>query len=415
MRARIIYQLLGLALIALSCQEQDSTDNKIIKIGQALSSPTELKASDYFSEIHYVQLETSDSCLIGSVPDLRVLGNNLLITTAQKQCLLFDKATGKFKAKIGHVANDPGGYSNVNCILDESKDRLLFYGWDHDLICYDLEGNYIGKVAIPSESDSYPQNCFYLGGDTIIGYYENMIGNETKRMIYFKENGESIALLANERICQAFEIKSMSVWKGEEAMKEFGASAQRGLIYMEGVDAETANVLYPNNPPFWNTGEETYLKEFFNDTIFRIDGTSLIPYLTFDNAELGWEYKDRFRKDKSTGIFISQVLDSEHTLYCLAVTNLYNKDKRKSNHVMFDKKSGVTKVAPLEKGITDDLNGFLPLKPLTVSLTGEYGGLLMPDEIVSWFNKHPEKVNSQVLKSLSNISEEQNPVVVLAH
>ena len=96
----------------------------------------------------YVPLETRDDCLVGSSPDIKLLDKYILITSANRQCLLFDKATGKFKCQIGHVGKDPGGYRNVDCLVDELNGRLLFNGWGHDLISYNLDGNYIGKIEL---------------------------------------------------------------------------------------------------------------------------------------------------------------------------------------------------------------------------------------------------------------------------
>ena len=55
---------------------------------------------------------------------------------------------GHNKYSIGHVGKDPGGYRNVDCLVDELNGRLLFNGWGHDLISYNLDGNYIGKIEL---------------------------------------------------------------------------------------------------------------------------------------------------------------------------------------------------------------------------------------------------------------------------
>ena len=129
-------------------RENEEASKRVIEVGKAISSPAELKASDYFDEIRYVPLETRDDCLVGSSPDIKLLDKYILITTANRQCLLFDKATGKFKCQIGHVGKDPDGYRNVDCLVDELNGRLLFNGWGHDLISYNLDGNYIGKIEL---------------------------------------------------------------------------------------------------------------------------------------------------------------------------------------------------------------------------------------------------------------------------
>ena len=87
-------------------RENEEASKRVIEVGKAISSPAELKASDYFDEIRYVPLETRDDCLVGSSPDIKLLDKYILITSANRQCLLFDKATGKFKCQIGHVGKD---------------------------------------------------------------------------------------------------------------------------------------------------------------------------------------------------------------------------------------------------------------------------------------------------------------------
>ena len=126
----------GMFLTSCMERENEEASKRVIEVGKAISSPAELKASDYFDEIRYVPLE------------IKLLDKYILITSADRQCLLFDKATGKFKCQIGHVGKDPGGYRNVDCLVDELNGRLLFNGWGHDLISYNLDGNYIGKIEL---------------------------------------------------------------------------------------------------------------------------------------------------------------------------------------------------------------------------------------------------------------------------
>ncbi|WP_297902088.1 DUF4934 domain-containing protein [uncultured Parabacteroides sp.] len=404
------------AMFLTSCMdhEKEEASKRVIEIGKAISSPAELKASDYFDEIRYIPLETKDDCLIGSSPDIKLLDEYILVTTDNRQCFLFDKATGRFKCQVGHVGNDPGGYRSVDCLVDELNGRLLFNGWGHDLISYDLSGNYVGKIEVPCvQEEAYPSNCFVMNRDTIVGFFQNTLGKEENRVLYFQEEGGLLALLPNESQCDPFEINSMSVWKGESAVKEFGPSALRGLIYIEGKDPETASVMYPNNSNFWHVGKDTYFMESFNDTIFQMKDTTLIPYLWFDCADLKWDYKDRFSVDKSRGLFIPQILDSKRSLFALAITGLYDKDKRKTYCVAFDKQKGETRASLFENGIKDDITGFLPIRLTAVSSSGEYGGILSMEDITKWMDKHTGRELPKELATLKDIDEEQNPVVVL--
>ena len=89
-----------------------------IDIAGKIESLTELKASDFIKEINYVALETTDSCLVNENPNIQVFKNNIIVNT-NKQCLVFDKDSGKFLRSIGHIGNDPGGDSDASIWIDD--------------------------------------------------------------------------------------------------------------------------------------------------------------------------------------------------------------------------------------------------------------------------------------------------------
>ena len=80
-----------------------------IAVGSAYSALTTIKASDYFQHITYIPLETTDSVLVGNAPSIRLAGNRLIVSSAQKQCFSFNKSDGRFVASLGHIGNDPEG------------------------------------------------------------------------------------------------------------------------------------------------------------------------------------------------------------------------------------------------------------------------------------------------------------------
>ena len=405
--------LLGIGALAGGCAgPSGQVDTGVISVGQAIASPEELKASDYFKEIRYVPLETTDDCLIGEAPDVKLTEDYILITT-RRQCLLFDKATGKFVRSIGHRGNDPGGYSDANARVDEPNGRLLFAGWNHDWLVYGLDGNYQGKIESPALSEeAYPADCFAVNKDTLIGYFPNTQGTEKNRILYFSEAGERLGVLPNRESCPSFKINSMSVWQGEEAMEVFGP-ALRSAIYMEGRDRETASLYFPNSAPFWRTGDDIYFMELYNDTIYRSEGIGLVPCLRFDRGDLTWRYADRFRKEAGEGILIPHVLDSERLLFGIAITDIYDEDSRQTYAIAFDKRSGMTRAGLYEEGIKDDLTGFLPIRLMAVSSSGEFAGLHAAVDIRKWFDEHGDAAKADALTNLAGLGEEDNPVVVL--
>jgi len=403
--------------LLLSCVQKEKIDNRVIDVASAMSTPVELKASDYYKKVRYIPLETNDSSLVGPDVSLQVLRNTILITTSQKQCLLFDKSSGKFLRTIGHVGNDPGGYRDVLCRVDEPGNRLFFPGWKNDIIVYDLNGKYMGKVDMPAieGSETYPGDFFPLHKDTLIGYYSNMLGNELNRLLYFKENSKFISVIPNMENQIPFEIAGVSVWKGEKAVEKYGPFAADGLMFLEGKDMETASVNLIASSAFWRTGKGSYFKEAFNDTIYQVSGVGLLPSISFNLGEYAWNYQDRFHKNSDNRIYISQLLDRDDILFFRFITGLYNDSSRKLFNGVFNKKNGRTVINSLEKGIKDDLTNFMSFQPTTVSSSGEYAEVVSVDKILAWFDKHPEQISKlpEDVQILKKIDEEDNPVVII--
>ena len=50
---------------------------------------------------------------------------------------------------------------------------------------------------------------------------------------------------------------------------------------------------------------------------------------------------------------------------------------------------------------------------MTVSISGEYGGLLSMEDIAKWADKHTDQELPKELAALRDLDEEKNPVVVL--
>lgn len=46
------------------------------------------------------------------------------------------------------VGKDPGGYRNVDCLVDELNGRLLFNGWGHDLLAIIWMAIISGKIEL---------------------------------------------------------------------------------------------------------------------------------------------------------------------------------------------------------------------------------------------------------------------------
>lgn len=413
---RNIVSLIGLfsLILTVSCGEPTQSKNKeSIDVALAMSEQSPIKVSQLFESVRYIPLETSDSCLIGESPSVQLIQDKILITTHQKQCFLFDKKSGKFLCEVGHLGNDPGGYSGSECWTDEKAGLIYFPGWDNHLVCYDLKGTYVGKTKTPLATDAFSMPRYtHVNGDTLVGFYPNLAGQEKKRLLFFNKQGDSLSALPNNQSAPSFEIEYLSVFKGEEAASKYTMAALQGLFILAASDSEITSLIMLGNTNFWHSGAHTYFREAYNDTIFRIEGMELIPDRIFDLGEYHWPYEDRYRKKQDKHIYITQVLDSERLLFFRFVKGLFNDDNRTPFNACFLKSSGKVLLNEQKAALEDDINHFLPLQPLNVSVDGEYAGILSAEEIHEWLedekNAIPEKVSY-----LKSIQEDDNPVIVL--
>ena len=85
-------------LLCTSCSENKSSGElPAIQLATAYKSPTEIKASECFTSVQYLPLETTEDCLLDNASQIQFIDNYILITSSrQNKAFLFDKETGKF-------------------------------------------------------------------------------------------------------------------------------------------------------------------------------------------------------------------------------------------------------------------------------------------------------------------------------
>jgi hypothetical protein len=416
MKKQYIILILSALGLLISCDNsRESVDDQSIDVASAMSGIREIKASEYFKQIRYVALETSDSCLVGRNPSIYLFDDKILISS-REECFLFDKQSGRFIRKIGHTGNDPKAYRNAECWVNESDGLIYFTGFKAELICYNTDGMFIDRIPLPANGDGFTMLDYTcLNKDTLMGFYHNLTGNEKKRLVFFTKTGERIDELPNRQESPSFDIESISVFNnGEVAAASYTPAVAKGMLILSGRDPETVSTTFMKYA-FWHLNRTTYFKEACNDTIFRIEGTTLIPDRYLDLGEYHWSYAKRFDKKQDKNIFITQCLENEDILLFRFITKLYDEDSRKQYNAVYNKANQTLTIGDLTKGITDDITRFLPLQPLYASSeTGEFAGIIPADKVVEWFegNKQTEALPESI-RLLKNTTEEDNPVIVL--
>lgn len=404
-------------LFLAACNEDKTADGKlsVIPLGTAIEKPVELKASDYFKQVRYVPLETTDSSLIGKGPYVQIIKDRILVSTNQSQCLMFDKGTGKFIKQVGHIGNDPEGYNSVFCWGDNETGMIYFNGWNKDLVCYDQDGVFQRKIKIPFETMGASSTSFgYQNDGTFVLYKSGILGDGKNNLLFFKDNMpvDSCSTMATDE--QPFDpsnIGSIAIFKSETGIELFGPTAYEGTIVIDYKEPETGCIILNANTRLWRQDKELYFKEAYNDTIYQIKDRTLMPSGVLDLGKYHWSFSERFMKNKDNAALITQILDSEDRMIVRFIRELFHKPTL--YNAVITKSTGDVKVGLYADGMKDDLTNYLPLQPMSVSQAGEYVGLLSAADAAEWFEDNENKEIPQQVKELKRIGEEDNPVVVI--
>ena len=144
--------LLVSLLIACSPSAQKGKEGQI-DVLPAFENLTELKVSQLGKNVRYVPLETTDSSLIGARYVIQLLDDGILVSygaRTEAHCYLFDRETGKFIREIGHIGEDPKGYSGPKAYVHPVTGHLYFQRNPNKLMKYNQNGEFLGEVVIPN-------------------------------------------------------------------------------------------------------------------------------------------------------------------------------------------------------------------------------------------------------------------------
>lgn len=409
MKRQIIQGFCAMLLLA-SCNHssQSTTEVAVVDIAAGMNQLTELKTSDLGTSIRYVSLETTDSCLIGNKPLIQVLKDKILITT-QQQNLLFDKQSGKFLCSVGHLGEDPEGHSGTSCWINEETGILYFFRRPDELVKYNQEGKYIGKVKIPVTSTA--PNYFAFADSVIVGHYTDFLGSSARSLVFFDERGtlhDTLPALVPSLLGKVDDVASISVIKNDQV---FGNMTLTGIImakFKNGIQ----HIAPLGVPVLWKSDGRMRFRETYVDTLYTVENNRLHPYFVFDTGKWHWPATERVSTSNSKDrVVLTYVAEGKDKLFFQCVEDLYGENKGYNG--VYDKSSGTTQMALMRNGFEDDLNHFLPMHPMTCGEQGEFVALIQPADALEWLEEHPEAKANNKLTFLKHLNEEMNPIVVL--
>ena len=411
--------LTGILSILFSCSNQGhkvkELNSNVIDVERALQNPTRLKTSDLGKTVRYIPLETTDDCLIGDNPIVKVLKDYIIVeytgrSSSADHCLLFSKEDGRFIAEIGHAGQDPEAFTSSYSWIDEKEEFIYFKRLPNQLMKYDFEGNFCGKTVFSSSVSGY---CYSITDSEIIGYFGGIHPSEQYALGFFDKDGslkDTIPLLF-PKISEDVNVVSASALSRAISYKLYGNWARVGLIRLNYSNDLQARIV-SNVARLWNHNGNIRFKEDYVDTIYTISHNKLIPSITFHIGKDRLPIEERARQSNEEKIFIADVSENNDFIFFQPVKIVRDGSNGLYNG-LFDKKTGETKLGEHSDGIEDDLTNFMPFNPLGMSTVGEFVSIVDAYEVMEWLEKHPEEQNNKKLSFLKELNEDMNPIVIL--
>ena len=395
-----------------SCAEQkkDNTFSIVIDIEEGLNNVTDLKVSDFGKTIRYIPLETTDSCLIGNKPIVKVLKNYIVIES-NRNCYLFDKKDGRFITTVGHYGQDPEAYGSHNSYTDENEDFLYFNRQPDNLVKYDMTGKFSGKITFPIHPGL--ASHYLITDNEIITHHSGMNPSENFTLAFHDKTGAlkdtTNLLIPASEVIISDNIAGINVLQGNDV---FGCLGNTGIIILD-YKNDNKQIISLNTATLWNNNGNVRFKEFFIDTIYNVNEGTFTPYIAFNTGKWSWPADERVsKKNNDKRVFISYVSENNTFVFFQCITGLYTDDAIVYNG-LYNKKTGKTKLGKNFNDVHDDLSGFIPFKPVTMSTSGEFVSIIDAFTISEWVEKNPGAKNNDKLNFLKDFDEDMNPVVIL--
>ena len=417
MKQKVWFGIIFLFLFSCNNQKNSVIDLDVIDIEYGLENLTRLKVSDFGQTIRYIPLETHDDGLVGNNPVIKVL-KNYIVVEAQRKCLLFDKKDGSFIAEIGHYGQDPEAYTDHFSWTDEKEEFLYFARQPNQLMKYDMQGKFCGKVefASPPGLASY----FLVTDSEIIGFYgvttqfyvsTTPPTNQFALRIFERDGSvkDSIPPFYQKTQIVADEIAGMTVIRNRNL---FGNKAGLGLIIID-YKNDTREFNFPYSPSIWKHNENIRYKEDFVDTVYTVSGAHLTPSFIFNTGRYHWPVEERTsKKNTNERIYISDVSENNTFVFFQCIRGMQS-DEPVLYNGLYRKQTGQTKLSRSSDEIEDDLTRFMPFTPSGISTAGEFVSLVEAWKVMEWLEEHPEAMNNENLSFLKELDDEMNPILIL--
>lgn len=287
-------------------QEMDDTACNTIDITTVFNNePAEIELNEWAKDVRFIPLETTDSVLLTGFISQIIYFQDKLVVYNNGKIFLFNPE-GKFIRMIGSKGEGPEEYQSsgnpsVNregVHVNDNNKWIKTYGWD---------GKWKRTTHIPPINI---REILPLPDGRNIGYVQNISGQEPIRMYLFRDS-----------------------------------TVLDSIPYTKSFEPGDITMVFYNECKTFFTPSGYFVKEIFNDTIFRLTKeNTLIPRWAIDAGKYKLEEGARYKledprnslyKEKNAAL-INVIGAANGTLYLTANLN------DKSYLVCYDEKNGKT-------------------------------------------------------------------------
>ncbi len=105
-----LFKLICFVFPLLACNAPQKTENlSKADIAIEVKKNAQIHFSDIFEQVEYIPLETTDTCLVGTVERLRIFDDKVCIL-CDKSLLIFNIQNGKSELKLSKLGSAPEEY-----------------------------------------------------------------------------------------------------------------------------------------------------------------------------------------------------------------------------------------------------------------------------------------------------------------
>ena len=393
----LIGRILILAVLSqpffLSCYGT-SQDNKeelkkdlfTINVETVIEKNEYIPLSDVGMEIIYIPLESGSDFLLKQINSIEITESFIFVS--DKDRLLQFTKHGEFVKQIGNKGRGPGEYSDImHFSVNEQGNIILILG-GYQFNKYDIKGNFTGPVT--NAHGGYFKCC---QPNRIVFYKASSIENPTN-LILTDQNLNVLSTFQNPH-----------------------PGIKTNLSFIQA--------------PLYTFKNQLYFKENFNDTLFCVKDSILIPHIIYNEKEL---LLDKNFELKPTGNVQSLEKELEKVKDKLRTKSIHESERfifttyesglgpqsKENVRILYDKKTGRASFTN-NIGCVNDIDGGFDLWPLTIyqdsfmvacKMAFEIKAHVASNAFKNSIPKNPEK--KEELKRLAkSLDEYDNPVLML--